>query len=155
MRRIRLIILLFSIGCSLPVKTSGKVDCEAQFSKKAFKTLADKERVENELPAFESDSFLDTQAKNWANYNSNQKAVMHRDQLNRGPIDRLKVAGSTKRLVSENITIFTADMAENDVLRLWKGKQEQENLLNPFYKNFGSGLASFKDGCVFVVILTE
>lgn len=146
-------ISLFSLSCTHTLRQSP--DCMSRFSPERFKTLADRMRTDEEIDSLNKDAFLSKQATSWAHYNSDRPTIVHYDAERRGPLERLKHAGFQKRLVSENIAVMPAQATEADILASWKGKKEEENLLNPLYRNVGFGLAPFKQGCVFVVLLTE
>lgn len=130
-------------------------DCMQHISPERFRMTVDLMRKAEEIDPLQQDDFLSKQAMSWASYNSRQTSIVHHDQDGLGPLERLKKAGFRKRLVSENIAAIPASATEADIFSLWKGKIEEQNLMNPLYRNAGFGLAPFRHGCVFVVLLTE
>lgn len=146
-------LFLVLMACSQPVRhTPG---CMERFSVQRFLLLTDHLRASEQIPPLRPDPFLSSQAQNWADYNSRRSSIVHYDAARRGPLERLKMAGFKKRLVSENIAVMPSHSTEADILSSWKGKKEEQNVLNPLYQKVGLGLAPFKDGCVLVVLLTE
>ena len=147
-------ILIFSVeSCTQSIQILPS--CQSRFTADDFLIEANRIRYESELEALTIDNALSKEAQKWAEYNSNAGEIVHYDEQGKGPLDRIKSAGINKKLVAQNIARMPILATSKLVIQSWKSKKEEQNLVNPFYIKVGYGIASLKNGCVMVILLTD
>ncbi|MBW7856770.1 MAG: CAP domain-containing protein [Leptonema sp. (in: Bacteria)] len=146
-------VTLIVVNCSSVVNVLP--NCESRFSASKFLQEANELRIQSEVEPLILDSNLSIVSQKWAEYNSNKGEIVHYDEQGKGPLNRLKNAGINKKLVAQNIANVPLLTPLSMVFDSWKSKKEEENLVNPFYREIGYGVASFKNGCVLVILLSE
>lgn len=146
-------ILLLLTGCAVPSRSGA--DCSAAFSMDTFLDAVNRLRAREDVDALRVDAALNDQASRWAIHNATQNRRTHYDAEGRGPLERLKAAGVQRRTVAENIAMALPSMQAESIFRLWNGRPEGGNIMNPLYRRADYAMARAGDGCVIVLLLTE